>query len=432
MSENFLKSNFLYESSNHLGNVLATVSDRRKSVENTFLGGEGTVNYYLADVTSRSEYYPYGMVLPGRSESDGGNYRYGFQGQEDDPEIKGAGNSTNYKYRMHDPRIGRFFATDPLEKEYPYYTPYSFSGNEVISAVELEGLEPYTVTNPETGERTASPAINIDHNSDQASTLAEGDLIEDEYGNKCNYHCGAVDPNGNIVGSGGYHSENYIPFALQTNDTRYHTEIGIFIPMFKGINNTGAQLVIPYWGYGGLDPNSGVSPFLTSLAGKTRWEGSHNQAMGDATGEILMTIPTFRLAGTLARGSLVYLGKKLISNTVKESAKRSVDDFIRLFTPQSEFDVSKTLYRGTTGSEATSSAIFLTDDATVAATYVKNGGQVMEYQITHYSTFELEMAGELTKKTGIHGTTGIVNTEYMFEGRELVKALNSIAKPYVP
>jgi hypothetical protein len=58
-----------------------------------------------------------------------------------DDEIKGEGNSVNYKYRMHDPRVGRFFATDPLEKNYPHNGPYNFSENRVIDAVELEGLE---------------------------------------------------------------------------------------------------------------------------------------------------------------------------------------------------------------------------------------------------------------------------------------------------
>jgi hypothetical protein len=58
-----------------------------------------------------------------------------------DDEIKGEGNSINYKYRMHDPRIGRFFAVDPLTSKYPHYSPYSFSGNKVIHRVELEGLE---------------------------------------------------------------------------------------------------------------------------------------------------------------------------------------------------------------------------------------------------------------------------------------------------
>jgi hypothetical protein len=67
---------------------------------------------------------------------------YSFQGQEHDNEIKGEGNSMNYKYRMCDPRIGRFFAIDPLFKDYPHYATYSFSGNRVIDCGELEGLEP--------------------------------------------------------------------------------------------------------------------------------------------------------------------------------------------------------------------------------------------------------------------------------------------------
>lgn len=71
-----------------------------------------------------------------------GSYRYGFQGQEHDDEIKGKGNSVNYQYRMHDPRLGRFFAVDPLANDYPFYSPYSFSGNQVIFTFELEGLEP--------------------------------------------------------------------------------------------------------------------------------------------------------------------------------------------------------------------------------------------------------------------------------------------------
>ncbi len=67
--------------------------------------------------------------------------RYLFQAQEMDNEIKGDGNSVNYKYRMHDPRLGRFFAVDPLAAKYPHNSPYAFSENDVIAHVELEGLE---------------------------------------------------------------------------------------------------------------------------------------------------------------------------------------------------------------------------------------------------------------------------------------------------
>jgi len=80
------------------------------------------------------------MLLPGR-HANTGDYRYGFQGQEKDDEIKGEGNSLNYKYRMHDPRVGRFFAEDPLFKEYPWNSAYAFSENRVIDGVDLEGLE---------------------------------------------------------------------------------------------------------------------------------------------------------------------------------------------------------------------------------------------------------------------------------------------------
>ncbi|MGY5351350.1 RHS repeat domain-containing protein [Wenyingzhuangia sp. IMCC45533] len=86
-----------------------------------------------------NDYYPFGMLVPNRH--GGTDYRYGFQGQEKDNEVKGEGNSLNYKYRMHDTRVGRFFAVDPLAAEYPHNSPYAFSENRVMDGIELEGLE---------------------------------------------------------------------------------------------------------------------------------------------------------------------------------------------------------------------------------------------------------------------------------------------------
>ncbi len=80
------------------------------------------------------------MLQPGR-HANTSDYRYGFQGQEMDNEIKSEGNSLNYTFRMHDPRVGRFYAVDPLTKKYPDYSPYSFGGNKVIAYTELEGEE---------------------------------------------------------------------------------------------------------------------------------------------------------------------------------------------------------------------------------------------------------------------------------------------------
>ncbi|RYZ55612.1 MAG: hypothetical protein EOP49_02500, partial [Sphingobacteriales bacterium] len=127
-----------YELTNHLGNVLSVITDRLL-FRKVYLGG-GTRFTYMPDVISYNDYYPFGMLVPNRHESSA-VYRYGFQGQEKDDEVKGEGNSLNYTYRMHDPRVGRFFATDPLEDRYPFMTPYQFASNSPVGAIEIEGLE---------------------------------------------------------------------------------------------------------------------------------------------------------------------------------------------------------------------------------------------------------------------------------------------------
>jgi RHS repeat-associated protein len=92
-----------------------------------------------------SDYSPFGVELDGRTVS--GGYRYGYQRQESDDEVKGNGNSVNYTFRMHDPRLGRFFSLDPFVFAFPHNSPYVFSENIVINAVELEGLEKVYVYN---------------------------------------------------------------------------------------------------------------------------------------------------------------------------------------------------------------------------------------------------------------------------------------------
>jgi RHS repeat-associated protein len=96
--------------------------------------------YYIPEVLSAGDYYPFGMGMVDRRWSLSG-YRYGFNGKENDNEVKGEGNEQDYGMRVYDPRVGRFLSVDPLEKEYPWYTPYQFSGNTPIQAVDLDGSE---------------------------------------------------------------------------------------------------------------------------------------------------------------------------------------------------------------------------------------------------------------------------------------------------
>jgi len=72
-------------------------------------------------------------------------YRYGFQGQERDDEVKGIGNSYNFNFRFYDPRLGKFLSIDPLFANFPWNSPYAFSENKVIAFREFEGLEAWDI-----------------------------------------------------------------------------------------------------------------------------------------------------------------------------------------------------------------------------------------------------------------------------------------------
>ncbi len=58
-----------------------------------------------------------------------------------DNEVAGTGNQYDYGFRIYNPRIGKFLSVDPLTKDYPYWTLYSFAGNTPIRALDLDGLE---------------------------------------------------------------------------------------------------------------------------------------------------------------------------------------------------------------------------------------------------------------------------------------------------
>lgn len=77
--------------------------------------------------------------MPGREYQPMSGYRYGFQNQEKDIEIYG--DAISFKYRIEEARLGRFLSIDPLSAKYPYNSPYAFSENRIIDAIELEGLE---------------------------------------------------------------------------------------------------------------------------------------------------------------------------------------------------------------------------------------------------------------------------------------------------
>ena len=80
-------------------------------------------------------------MMPGRKFSAGSGYRYGFNGKENDNEVKGEGNQQDYGMRIYDTRLGKFLSIDPLTRSYPNLSPYPFAMNRPIDGIDLDGKE---------------------------------------------------------------------------------------------------------------------------------------------------------------------------------------------------------------------------------------------------------------------------------------------------
>ncbi len=85
-----------YEITNHLGNVLAVVSDRRHSIDNN---SDGEADYYEPAILSATDYYPFGLEMPGRSYSLNA-YRYGFRGKLGGGKSPAAANASRSSRRL--------------------------------------------------------------------------------------------------------------------------------------------------------------------------------------------------------------------------------------------------------------------------------------------------------------------------------------------
>jgi RHS repeat-associated protein len=81
------------------------------------------------------------MLVPDAENTATSDYRYGFNGKEKDNELKGEGNSYDFGARMYDPRIGRWFATDPLEAKYSNMSPYIYCANNPIIYIDPDGRD---------------------------------------------------------------------------------------------------------------------------------------------------------------------------------------------------------------------------------------------------------------------------------------------------
>ena len=130
----FERGDKFFELTNHLGNVLVTITDKRNQhVTN------GALDYYEADIATATDYYPFGMGLVGRKfeATSTSKYRYSVNGQEKESDLNE--NITTAEYWEYDSRIGRRWNPDIIVK--PWESPYlAFSGNPIL-CVDKNGAD---------------------------------------------------------------------------------------------------------------------------------------------------------------------------------------------------------------------------------------------------------------------------------------------------
>ncbi|HRK05698.1 MAG TPA: RHS repeat-associated core domain-containing protein [Chlorobiota bacterium] len=117
-----------YELTDHLGNVRATISDI--AVKH---GSD-----WDAELLTRTDYYPFGMIMDGRNEASG-EHRYGYNGKENDNEVKGDGNQQDYGARIYDPRVGRWLSVYPAADEAPTWSPYRAFFDSPTNVIDSDG-----------------------------------------------------------------------------------------------------------------------------------------------------------------------------------------------------------------------------------------------------------------------------------------------------
>jgi len=137
----FVKNKYIYNYSDHLGNVRLSYLHNGSSIE----------------VLEENNYYPFGLKHEGYNALAGNpSYQYKYNGKE----LQETG-MYDYGARFFMPDIGRWGVVDPLAEKMTRHSPYNYAFNNPIRFIDPDGRDPIDYVN-ENGKKIGTDGTNVE------------------------------------------------------------------------------------------------------------------------------------------------------------------------------------------------------------------------------------------------------------------------------
>jgi len=276
------------------------------------------------NTSSALDYSSFGMGMVGRNWQAGSEYRFGYNGMENDDETYGNDNVLHFGARIYDNRLGRWMSVDKLAGKHAGISPYAFVNNNPVIYVDMDGNDYELYENHEDHTiiiKATYYYLQDDIESKQSINQAII-AIERQINGKYIYEVKQADgtiieydvkiellslPTDNLAWSGTY-GPDYLPGTDKINFTKDYFGLNTFdiVPDEEVENDCGSEGTITYGctTHGGNIQIGDKKPeFSTALHELGHSFGLHHmsfgimQKLGDAAKSGIFRLPEFTLEG---------------------------------------------------------------------------------------------------------------------------------------
>jgi len=147
-SRTFNGYSYVYNYTDHLGNVRLSYSDKNKKgsvqfsyQESYWDSSRGVIAYrWASDLVEENNYYPFGLKHKGYNDGQvQPNYKYAFGGKERQTEL--GLDWSDFGARNYDATLGRWMNMDPLSEKYFSFSPFNYCLNNPILFIDPDGKD---------------------------------------------------------------------------------------------------------------------------------------------------------------------------------------------------------------------------------------------------------------------------------------------------